>query len=140
AQLPDVTLRPDGTLAPVQETTWMGGATWHATPLFDWYVYGGQEAQQHKYFDVGTLHLGLGNPSYNLAGCLVEGGSCSPTLPTVTQVETGCGCRAYRGKSASVRAGPQYPSTHLPAFAGAGGVRPTTDDNMVFTSLRYYPF
>ena len=31
-QLPDVTFRPNGALAPIQETTLLVGATWHATP------------------------------------------------------------------------------------------------------------
>jgi len=140
AQLPDVTLRPDGTLAPVQETTFLGGATWHATPLFDLYVYAGQEQQQRKYYDVGTQHLGLGNPSLNLAGCLVEGGACSPNLQTVNQANVGFWWRAYQGKFGSFRVGAQYSYIHLTAFSGAGGVKPTTDDSMFFTSLRYYPF
>ena len=140
AQLPDVTLRPDGTLAPVQETTFLGGATWHATPLFDLYVYAGQEQQQRKYYDVGAQHLGLGNPSLNLAGCLVEGGACSPNLQTVNQANVGFWWRAYQGKFGSFRVGAQYSYIHLTAFSGAGGVKPTTDDSMFFTSLRYYPF
>ncbi len=140
AQLPDVTLRPDGTLAPVQETTFLGGATWHATPLFDLYVYAGQEQQQRKYYDVGAQHLGLGNPALNLAGCLVEGGACSPNLQTVNQANVGLWWRAYQGKFGSFRVGAQYSYIHLTAFSGAGGIKPTTDDSMVFTSLRYYPF
>ena len=140
AQLPDVTLRPDGTLAPVQETTFLGGATWHVTQMLDFYAYGGQEQQERKYFDVGAQHLGLGNPAYNLSGCLVEGGACSPNLETVNQVTAGLWWRAYQGKFGSFRFGAQYSYTHLTAFAGAGGVKPTTDDNMIFTSLRYYPF
>jgi len=140
AQLPDVTLRPDGSLAPVQETTFMGGATWHATALLDLYAYGGQEQQQRKYYDIGTQHLGLGNPSLNLAGCLVEGGACSPNLQTVNQVTAGFWWRMYQGKFGNFRFGAQYSYTHLAAFSGAGGTRPTTDDNMIFTSFRYYPF
>jgi hypothetical protein len=140
AQLPDVTTRPDGTLAPVQETTFMGGATWHATPLLDFYAYGGQEQQQRKYFDIGTQHFGVGNPAQNLAGCLVEGGACSPNLQTVNQLTGGLWWRAYQGKFGSFRVGAQYSYIHLTAFGGAGGVKPTTDDNMIFTSLRYYPF
>jgi hypothetical protein len=27
----------------------------------------------------------------------------------------------------------------MTAFGGAGGVKPTTDDSMIFTSLRFYP-
>jgi hypothetical protein len=140
AQLPDVTLRPDGSLAPVQETTFLGGITWHATPLFDLYGYAGQEQQQRKYFDVGTQHLGLGNPAPNLGGCLVEGGACSPNLQTVNQANIGFWWRAYQGKFGSFRVGAQYSYIHLTAFSGAGGLKPTTDDSMFFTSLRYYPF
>lgn len=139
-QLPDVTLRPDGTLAPVQQTSFMAGATWHVTPLLDLYVYGGQEAQQRKLFTVGTTTTGLGSPTLNLAGCLVEGGACSPNLQAQNQISTGFWWRAYQGKFGSFRFGMQYSYTHLSAFPGLANVRPTTDDNMVFTSIRYYPF
>ena len=138
-QLPDVTLRPDGTLAPVRETTFLGGVTFHATPMLDLYVYGGQEAEQRKYFDVGTQHLGLGNPALNLTGCFVEGGACSPNLNSENQVAAGLWWKAYHGKFGSFRIGAQYSYTHLAAFSGVGG-KPTTDDSMVFTSVRYYPF
>ena len=139
-QLPDVTFRPDGTLAPAQETTFMGGITWHTTPLLDIYAYGGQEAQQRKTFVTGAVTSGLGSPTLNLAGCLVEGGACSPNLQTENQVTAGFWWRAYQGKFGSFRLGAQYSYTRLSAFSGAGGVRPTTDDSMIFTSIRYYPF
>jgi hypothetical protein len=139
-QLPDVTFRPDGTLAPTQETTFLGGFTWHTTPLLDIYAYGGQEAQQRKTFVTGAVTSGLGSPTLNLAGCLVEGGACSPNLQTENQITAGFWWRAYQGKFGSFRLGAQYSYTHLSAFSGAGGVRPTTDDSMIFTSIRYYPF
>ena len=139
-QLPDVTLRPDGSLAPVQETTFMGGATLHATPMLDIYAYGGQEAQKRKTFITGTTTTGLGNPNLNLAGCLVEGGACSPNLESENQATVGFWWKAYQGKFGNFRFGAQYSYTHLTAFGGAGGVKPTTDDNMIFTSIRYYPF
>jgi len=139
-QLPDVTSRPDGSLAPVQETTFMGGATLHATPMLDIYGYAGQEAQQRKTFITGTTTTGLGNPTLNLSGCLVEGGACSPNLESENQATIGFWWRAYQGKFGSFRFGAQYSYTHLTAFAGAGGIKPTTDDNMIFTSIRYYPF
>jgi hypothetical protein len=139
-QLPDVTFRPDGTLAPAQETTFMGGITWHTTPLLDIYVYGGQEAQRPKTFVTGAVTSGLGNPTLNLSGCLAEGGACSPNLQTENQLTAGLWWRAYQGKFGSFRLGAQYSYTHLSAFSGLGGVRPTTDDSMIFTSIRYYPF
>jgi hypothetical protein len=47
--------------------------------------------------------------------------------------------KAYQGSFGNARFGMQYSYTHLRAFAGLGG-KPTTDDSMVFTSIRYYPF
>ncbi|HEX4027852.1 MAG TPA: hypothetical protein VHX18_09545 [Rhizomicrobium sp.] len=138
--LPDATFRPDGTLAPIQETTWMFGGTWHTTPLLDIYAYGGQEAEQRKTFQVGAATLGLGSPTLNLSGCLVENGSCPANLETENQITAGFWWRAYQGKFGSFRLGAQYSYTHLTAFGGAAGVKPTTDDSMVFTSIRYYPF
>jgi len=139
-QLPDVTLRPDGTFAPVQETSFMAGATFHANPMLDIYGYAGQEAQQRKTFVTGAVTTGLGNPGLNLSGCLVEGGACSPNLESENQATVGLWWKAYQGKFGSFRFGAQYSYTHLTAFSGVGGVKPTTDDNMVFTSIRYYPF
>jgi len=117
----------------------MAGATWHVTPLLDWYVYGGQEAQQRKIFTVGTTTTGLGSPTLNLGGCLIEGGTCSPNIQAENQISTGFWWKAYQGRFGSFRFGMQYSYTHLSAFSGVGG-KPTTDDSMVFTSIRYYPF
>lgn len=138
-QLPDVTFQPSGELKPLTETTALLGATLHASPFFDIYGYAGQEAENAKYYNVGTIHLGLGNPAYNLAGCFTEGGSCSPNLRSEDQANVGFWWKAYQGGYGSFRFGMQYSYTHLIAFAGTGG-KPTTDENMVFTSLRYYPF
>ena len=138
-QLPDVTFKPSGELAPITETTALAGATLHASPFLDIYGYAGQEADSAKYYNVGTAHLGLGNPAYNLAGCFTEGGACSPNLKSENQADVGFWWKAYQGGYGSFRFGMQYSYTHLSALPGAGG-RPTTDDSMVFTSIRYYPF
>jgi hypothetical protein len=138
-QLPDATLNPNGALAPITETTFLLGATLHATPVLDIYGYAGQESESAKYFNVGTGHQGLGNPAYSLAGCFTEGGSCSPNIKTSSEATAGFWYRFYNGKYGSTRFGMQYSYNHLTAFAGAGG-KPTTDDNMIFTSIRYYPF
>ena len=138
--LPDVTIAPTGYLAPAQETTFLGGITWHTTPLLDLYVYGGQEAEQRKTFVVGATTIGLGSPTLNLSGCLVEGGACSPNVEAENQISAGMWWKAYQGKFGSFRFGMQYSYTKLYAFTGATGLRPTTDDSMLFTSIRYYPF
>ncbi|HEX4271272.1 MAG TPA: hypothetical protein VHZ32_07785 [Rhizomicrobium sp.] len=138
-QLPDVTFKPNGALAPLRETTLLAGATLHATSSLDLYGYAGQEGESAKYYDVGNTHLGLGNPAYNLSGCAIEGGACSPNLQSLDQATAGFWWKAYQGKFGNFRFGMQYSYTHLSAFAGVGG-KPTTDDSMVFTSVRYYPF
>lgn len=138
-QLPDVTLRPDGALTPLHEDMVMGGFTVHATPTLDLYAYAGQEEEGAKYYNVGTGHQGLGNPAYNLAGCFTEGGTCSPNLRAVDEITGGFWSRLYNGHYGSFRYGMQYSYHHNIALPGTGG-KPTTDDNMVFTSIRYYPF
>ncbi len=138
--LPDTTFNANGALAPIQETTFLGGITWHTTPLLDLYVYGGQEAQKSKTYVVGASTLGLGSPTLNLSGCSVENGACSPNIQTADQIATGFWWRAYQGKFGSFRIGLQYSYTKLYSFVGVAGTRPTTDDSMLFTSIRYYPF
>jgi hypothetical protein len=138
--LPDATFNANGALAPIQETSFLGGITWHTTPLLDLYVYGGQEAQEKKTYVVGASTLGFGSPTLNLSGCSVEGGACSPNIQTADQISTGFWWKAYQGKFGSFRFGMQYSYTKLYSFVGATGIRPTTDDSMVFTSIRYYPF
>ena len=142
ASLPDVTFRPDGTLAPMQETTFLAGATWHATPLARhlWLWRAGSRSSARPSTSAPRT-LGLGNPALNLCGCLVEGGACSPNLQTVNQINAGFWWRAYQGKFGSFRFGMQYSYTHLTRFRAAPAASsPTTDDSMVFTSIRYYPF
>jgi hypothetical protein len=139
-QLPDVTIRPNGTLAPIQETTALFGATWHVTPMLDLYTYAGQEAELPKYFNLGTTHLGIGNPAVVNTGCATEGGACSVNLQAENQINGGFWWRIYQGKFGSFRFGGQYSYTKLISFAGSTGAHAPTDDSMFFTSIRYYPF
>jgi hypothetical protein len=143
-QLPDVTIRPNGQLAPIQETTFLLGATWHVTPMLDLYTYAGQEAEQPKFFNITsgatTTHLGVGNPAVVNTGCATELGTCSVNFQSENQINGGFWWRAYQGKFGSFRFGMQYSYTKLQSFAGSTGVHAPTDDSMVFTSVRYYPF
>ena len=140
AQLPDVTVRPDGEIAPIQETMVLLGATWHALATTDIYVFGGEERQQAKAFDLGSNHFGFGNPaaSFTAASCTTEGGACSPNLRQVSQITAGVWHKAYTGAFGQVRIGLQYSHTRLTGFGGASGFAPKTSDDMVFTSFRYY--
>jgi hypothetical protein len=144
-QLPDATIMPNGSLQPINETTMLFGATWHVDPSLDIYTYEGQEAEHAQFYNVGTSHLGLGNPAYALSGCLTEGGSCSPNIEAENQANVGFWWKIYQGDFGSFRFGMQYSYTHLKSFLGAGAtsgstVKPDADDSMIFTSIRYYPF
>lgn len=143
-QLPDVTFRPNGTLAPINENIILLGATWHVTPMLDIYAYAGQEAELPKYYNltVGTTttHFGVGNPAVVTTGCATENGSCSINNEAENQINVGTWWRAYQGRFGSFRFGAQYSYTKLYSFAGSTGAHAPTDDSMFFTSIRYYPF
>ena len=139
-QLPDTVVGPDGTLKPIRETMLMGGGTLHATSWLDIYVFGGEERQRADWSRIGTGVYGYGAPTATLAGCLVEGGACSPDVRQMTQITGGVWDKVYQGSFGSVRVGVQYSHTELTAFSGTTGGSPKTSDDMVFTSFRYYPF
>ena len=156
-QLPDVVAMPGGNLHPIPETMFMAGGTVHATPQLDLYVYGGQESESAVTTDVTltgaatTAHLGYGNQFATLGNCFIEGGACSPDTQKIDQVTVGLWDKAYTGSFGQLRIGLQYSHTDLTAFSGLAGtnsagipttavVKPSTSDDMVFTSFRYYPF
>ena len=62
AGLPDATLQPNGKIVPIPETMFMAGATLHATPDLDIYVFGGQESETAKPFNAGGKFLRLWQP------------------------------------------------------------------------------
>jgi len=152
AGLPDATLQPNGKIVPIPETMFMAGATLHATPALDVYVFGGQESESAKPFDAGGKFFGYGNPAYVNAGCLAEvptGGTaltCTGNVKSVDQITAGFWDKVYSGSFGYVRVGVQYSHTDLDTFAGAdagghvGSLAPKVSDDMIFTSFRYYPF
>jgi hypothetical protein len=152
AGLPDATLQPNGKIVPIPETMYMAGATLHATPALDLYVFGGQESEGAKPFNAGGKFFGYGNPSYVNAGCLAEvptGGTaltCTGNVKSVDQITAGFWDKVYSGSFGYIRVGLQYSHTDLDTFAGAnaagriGSLAPKVSDDMIFTSFRYYPF
>jgi hypothetical protein len=139
-QLPDSVVGPNGALKPIPEVMGMAGLTLHATPTLDVYAFGGQEREQRVVSMIGTGAYGFGSPTATLAGCDVEGGTCSPDVMLMSQLTAGVWDKIYQGGFGMVRVGVQYSYTELRAFPGATGGSPKTDDNMIFTSFRYYPF
>ena len=160
SQLPDVVVSPTGNLTPIPEWMLLVGATAHATPQLDLYVYAGDETESARQSSPtitvaghapAAVFLGYGNPNATLGGCFIEGSACTPDTRQIDQVAVGFWDKVYTGSFGQVRVGVQYSHTDLRAFPGLEGanglgiapgtvVRPSTSDDMVFTSFRYYPF
>lgn len=150
--LPDFTLMPSGKIAVIGETMFLVGGTVHATPDLDLYLFYGQEQDSSKAFNAAGSHFGYGNPFFVNTGCLSEvlngttAATCTGNVKTVDQVTAGVWDKVYSGPFGYVRVGLQYSHTELDAFAGEGAsavpgsLAPHSQDDMVFTSFRYYPF
>lgn len=139
--LSDATLRPDGVLAPLTQHTELLGLTWHATPLWDFYVFGGESVDLKKLYTFNNAPAGYGNPAAVNIGCLSEiaTGACTANSQSIQQINVGTWDNVYSGTYGQLRLGLQYSYTKRKTFAGVGGA-PAPDENMFFTSFRYYPF
>ncbi|MBV8681330.1 MAG: hypothetical protein JO111_00545 [Caulobacteraceae bacterium] len=151
-QLADVSFGPDGTIKPVQEFMILTGGTAHIGKSLDWYVYAGEEKESRQNIVFSpTVYNGVGAVYLNNSGCEVEGGTCGNSTNYIDQVTTGFWQRPYVGKFGRVQWGIQYSYSerHLfPGYGAAGAPTPATNynpapiarENMIFTSIRYYPF
>jgi hypothetical protein len=142
APFPDATLAQDGTILPLSVTSALVGVVWHAMPTLDIYSYAGLEKVDAAFRNVGTVPFGYGNPLYNNTGCTVENSpaaTCNGNTSEVRQYTVGFYDTVMKGNYGTVKAGVQYSYNQRFAFAGVGGA-PKTDDNIVMTQIRYYPF
>jgi outer membrane murein-binding lipoprotein Lpp len=139
---PDATLAQDGTILPLTITAAAVGLIWHTLPTLDIYTYAGLERSKAAFQDVGTVPFGYGNPLYNNLGCNVENSpaaSCNGNTKEVRQITAGFYDTVYSGRFGTLKAGVQYSYNQRLAFDGVGGA-PRTDDSIVMTQVRYYPF
>jgi hypothetical protein len=146
-QLPDVSFGVDGTIKPIQEYEFMGGGILHYGKAFDFYVYGGEEGENSQDYGSGSTLNGVGNPHYNNTGCEIEGSSvCVGNTHYLWQVTTGFWDRPYSLRFGRFQWGLQYSYTERRTFVGfgptgtVGNPRATGRENMLFTSVRFYPF
>ena len=106
------------------------------------YVQQKLEKAKANFANVGTVPFGYGNPLYNNTGCFTENtpaATCNGNTREVRQITAGIYDTIYQGNYGTLKAGVQYSYTQRFAFAGVGGA-PKTDDNIVMTQIRYYPF
>ena len=126
----------------------MGGATLHATPALDVYVFGGSESETAKPFTAGGKFFGYGNPNFVNSGCLAEAETgtsalaCTGNIKSVDQITAGFWDKLYSGRFGYVRVGVQYSHTDLQAFPGEnvalvpGSLAPKTSDDMISSQFQ----
>jgi hypothetical protein len=146
SQLITTGLNPNGSLQPLPEIMFMGGAIVHATPQLDVYAYGGEERILNVDYQ-GVAALGTFNPATSSnAGCYNITGACTNPTEAAWEVTGGFWDKVYEGSFGSVRVGMQYAYVEKQIFEGFGTAAsrslgsPWFNDQEVFTSLRYYPF
>jgi hypothetical protein len=144
----DATIAADGSLTPLVALTAMVGLIAHPSEALDIFAYAGMEQVSASNFNVGTTLFGYGNPGFSNAGCtIVTPASFAGATPSdciannrrVMELAIGFWHDLYKGNFGRVRVGAQYEYLRREAFEGIGGA-PTTDNNIILTSIRYYPW
>jgi len=148
-QLPDASFGVNGQIHPIQEWELMFGGVAHVGTVLDVYAYAGEERESAQNYTVGSTFNGIGNPHYDNTGCEIYGNTanCVGNTHYLEQVTAGFWHKPYQGKFGRIQWGVEYSYTERHAFAGygvtpitGGDPRPVARENIVMTSVRYYPF
>jgi len=163
--LADATVRPNGTLAPIRGGQGLGTIEWHVTPKLDVYMNGGGEYVARTIFQtvaqtaaVAGVNVGYGSPFLNNSGCAnpieaaptgnlpTSAGSCTGDPRALLEGTFGFWHKIWKGDRGTLQWGLQYSYVQLKAWSGTNGsaiigspqFHPDANDNMFFTSFRYY--
>ncbi len=157
--LPDATVNPDGTLAPLRSYQGLATVEYHM-PRFDLYMNVGEEYLKKRWQqDPITLKfVGYGAPQQVVSGCYTEtvpsagsgfgfGGlaNCNADTQRLIEGTIGFWIKVHSGPKGRLQFGPQYSYVSRSAWTGTFATTPTTTfaaphgiDNMFMTSFRYY--
>jgi hypothetical protein len=160
---PDVTTEPNGTFSTVTSYQGMATLAFHY-PKWDVYFHLGEEYGDRNQYTSGTATIpneGFGAIGFNNAGCWTEvnpggGGyapgalaNCSNNIKDIIEGTAGLWYSFYTGPAGTLKLGLQYSYEAYNTWEGVGstgvcsnaahpGCNPSTNENMVFTSFRYY--
>lgn len=164
----DVTFRPSGVISPLHAFSALSTIELNPTPRFMMYAnYGGDYVGRDWQLDSTTGDalngkvVGYGATNADMSGCGIEPASTSaePTSDPITPGNGTNGCKGnnkdvqeftvgywfniFNGPQGRLRQGIQYSLMRRDLWSGAGGtLNPSNgahgDDNMIFTSFRYY--
>jgi hypothetical protein len=135
AQLPDVAENASGSLVPLRELQLLTGVIWDPMRHLTLFGYYGQEQVDNS--KAVASGAGYGNGTNN-SGSSTFGGTANAGVKRVSQVTIGEWWKFFEGKYGKMQAGLQYSYTVDKYFSATSGGAPSANDNMVFTSLRYY--
>ncbi|MHB8303284.1 MAG: hypothetical protein ACYDC6_10680 [Acidobacteriaceae bacterium] len=148
--LPDSTVHPDGTLAPLHNTVALFSAELHPGKWDLYEYYGGDYAGRAAYLNAAGKPVGYGSSLFNNSGCETEtvptsspygpGGqaNCANDTRAIVNETVGFWYNFYRGGKGKLVYGMQYNNAQRKIWSGIGGVQPKATDNMFWTSFRYY--
>jgi hypothetical protein len=156
----DITIRPSGLLSPIHGFSALSTIELNPTPRFTAYFnYGGDLLDRDYVVNGAGTQVGYGNRSQSMSGCEVEPnpgnggvnqaaapiapGSCGGSIKDVQELTAGYWFNIIAGPQGRLRQGIQYSQIRRDLWSGNGGAaNPSNgahgDDNMIFTSLRYY--
>ncbi|MGA7806505.1 hypothetical protein [Bradyrhizobium sp.] len=147
SQLSDVVVGSDGSLQTITALHALVGAIGHPWAGLDVYGYAGMEKADSKLFTSAAGVTGFGLTTLSNAGCdIVTGASftggtsnCAAVNKEVDMATVGFWQNLYKGDYGRVATGLQYEYIRRKSFDGVPGPV-STNDNVVLSSLRYYPF
>lgn len=157
----DITIRPDGTISPIHGFSALSTVEMNPTKRLMMYFNYGGDYLGRDYALSGGKEVGYGTYSADMSGCLIEPASTAanpssdPTTPgnatnkcsgnnkDVQEFTAGYWFDIHNGPKGRLRQGIQYSLMRRDLWSGNGGtLNPGGgahgDDNMVFTSFRYY--
>jgi hypothetical protein len=142
-QLPDATIKSDGSPAPLPEIEALVGLVGHPTPRLDLFGYAGIESIGRKYFASGTTGYGYGSPLFDNSGCGVELSAVCPgtnvNTHSLEDATVGGWYRILQGGYGTFLTGVEYSFAQRQLYQGKGG-SPSTNEQLVEVSLRYLPW
>ena len=159
--LPDITVHPNGTLAPIKSQQGLISLEGHPTPKLDVFGYAGAEyAQRTTYKNAAGVLVGYAPVTANNTGCGTETlptnagngisgigsppygpgtpANCLGATRVVIEGTAGFTYRVYTNpKYGRLQYQLQYSYLTRKGWSGVGGA-PNATNNMVFTGMRYY--
>lgn len=144
----DVTIKPDGSLAPIKAFQMALGIETHPTPKWDVVLYGGNEYYGRTQYNMGTaaapILVGWGFNLSNQNTCSAEiagalTGTCTFNNRDVWEIQPGFWYRFWRGKEGTLNFGMSYAYIHRRPWGGVPpAARPSGIEQQVLTALRWY--